>query len=905
MAKQVFSTLTESIQGPCQGNQQTLAHSRLWDAIGGFLFLFAHMQNKLSKNSSQLNLLIELLDLQKEMVVMMLSMLEGNVVNGAIGKQMVDTFVESSANLELILKFFDIFLKLKPLTSSSQFQEIDKRGIGWVTATDFRKAMDQQKVYTKEEIDFLMECCEPNHDGLIDYIEFTERMFNPAKEIGFNLAVLLTNLNEHMPGDVRLGRFLEIAASVLNYFEPFLGRIEILGSSSRVERVYFEILDTTLSQWEKPQIRESKQAFLYNVVNEGGDKEKLEMFVDFCEDAIFEMKHAASISKEDEEGERHAAKYPFINEDEGKFSLMEPFKQLAVYLFMQVLRFFSYLTPANIKKQINNMKEKTAAELVIGFFKLIMNSFLISGSFVYSIVRYCLRILLRLMKGEALAGSPIKEDEVETAETKDRLALPSPYVPPASGTAAATSLPNGSQPEQAAPTVKVTPATAVDQAGKPAENDLKEEGKEAVTNEGRASISVSEFNKLLPENKNDAKSSSKTNLTKDAKKEDVKQSAAASLPSQLVSVYEEPATEVSKDEQTTPAFKSLSFNIGKYMNRFICFLARNYYLIKNIALIIAFIINFGLLFYKIASKVDQDDGNLVNGLIQNLTESSEQADLGGSLAEAMSGEDLESDESGSDEDTGAEEFVSTSVEYLPLILRMLAIAHSTLSLCMLIGYYQLKLPLVIFKREKEISRAMEFDGLYITEQNVDSYQSKWDKTAISTPSFPGLYWDKFVKKRVRDAYSEQFDYDSITKLLGMTNDSFADSKDSTENLSLWRRIININGIDFKYQIWKAGVTVTDQLFLYNLGYFVFSVLGNVNYFFFAPHLLDLAQSNKSLKTILQSVTHNGRQFMLTVALLTIIVYIYTVRYNDDNDIYKFKKNANLLPTLLLCTGYRI
>jgi len=122
VAKQVFSTLTESIQGPCQGNQQALAHSRLWDAVGGFLFLFAHMQDKLSKNSVQLDLLIELLDLQKEMVVMMLSMLEGNVVNGTIGRQMVDTLVESSSNVELILKFFDMFLKLKEFTSSTAFQ---------------------------------------------------------------------------------------------------------------------------------------------------------------------------------------------------------------------------------------------------------------------------------------------------------------------------------------------------------------------------------------------------------------------------------------------------------------------------------------------------------------------------------------------------------------------------------------------------------------------------------------------------------------------------------------------------------------------------------------------------------------------------------------------------------------
>ena len=180
---------------------------------------------------------------------LMLSMLEGNVVNGAIGKQMVDTFVESSSNLELILKFFDMFLKLKSLTSSPQFQEYDKHSVGWITSTDFKKAMEQQKVYTKEEIDALMECCEPNHDGLIDYIEFTERFHNPAREIGFNLAVLLTNLSEHMPGDIRLKRFLEIAESVLNYFEPYLGRIEIRGSSKRIERVYFEIQESSLNQW--------------------------------------------------------------------------------------------------------------------------------------------------------------------------------------------------------------------------------------------------------------------------------------------------------------------------------------------------------------------------------------------------------------------------------------------------------------------------------------------------------------------------------------------------------------------------------------------------------------------------------------------------------------------------------
>lgn len=315
VAQQVFSTLTESIQGPCPMNQQALAHSRLWDAVGGFMFLFAHMQEKLSKNSSQLDLLLMLLDLQKEMIIMMLSMLEGNVLNGTIGKQMMDTLVESASNVEMILKFFDMFLKLKDFTSSPAFQESDKKGTGWVTAKDFKKVMEQQKIYTDEEISFLMSCCEPNHDGYIDYREFTERFHNPAKDIGFNLAVLLTNLSEHMTNDPRLQRFLETASSVLTYFENYLGRIEIMGSSGRIERVYFEIVEETISQWEKPQIRESKKAFFYSIVTEGGDKEKLEAFINFCEDAIFEMQHASSISMEEDDEPKKAgtsATFTFI-----------------------------------------------------------------------------------------------------------------------------------------------------------------------------------------------------------------------------------------------------------------------------------------------------------------------------------------------------------------------------------------------------------------------------------------------------------------------------------------------------------------------------------------------------------------------------------------------------------------
>ncbi len=154
-----------------------------------------------------------------------------------------------------------------------------------------------------------MQCADVNNEGKIDYIEFTERFHGPAKEIGisicnnsnffysntrflgFNLAVLLTNLKEHITGDVRLEKILEVACKVLEYFDKYLGRIEIMGSSKRVEKVYFEIQDDWLEQWGKQQIRDSKNTFLFNVMqDDGGELGKLEAFVNFCEDTVFEVR---------------------------------------------------------------------------------------------------------------------------------------------------------------------------------------------------------------------------------------------------------------------------------------------------------------------------------------------------------------------------------------------------------------------------------------------------------------------------------------------------------------------------------------------------------------------------------------------------------------------------------------
>jgi hypothetical protein len=98
-------------------------------------------------------------------------------------------------------------------------------------------------------------CVDTNQDGKIDFMEFTERFHNPAKDIGFNMAVLLTNLSEHMPHDIRLQRLMDKAKSFLSYFQDYLGRIEIKGGAGYIERVYFEITESNIEQWNKPHIK--------------------------------------------------------------------------------------------------------------------------------------------------------------------------------------------------------------------------------------------------------------------------------------------------------------------------------------------------------------------------------------------------------------------------------------------------------------------------------------------------------------------------------------------------------------------------------------------------------------------------------------------------------------------------
>ncbi|XP_009995897.1 PREDICTED: ryanodine receptor 2 [Chaetura pelagica] len=873
VAKQVFNTLTEYIQGPCTGNQQSLAHSRLWDAVVGFLHVFAHMQMKLSQDSSQIELLKELMDLQKDMVVMLLSMLEGNVVNGTIGKQMVDMLVESSNNVEMILKFFDMFLKLKDLTSSDAFKEYDPDGKGIISKRDFHKAMESHKHYTQSETEFLLSCAETDENETLDYEEFVKRFHEPAKDIGFNVAVLLTNLSEHMPHDTRLQTFLELSESVLNYFQPFLGRIEIMGSAKRIERVYFEISESSRTQWEKPQVKESKRQFIFDVVNEGGEKEKMELFVNFCEDTIFEMQLAAQISESDlNERSANKEENEKDNPEEqdprmGFFSLVT-MKSALVALKYNLMTLMKMLTMKSLKKQMKKVKKMTMKDMVMALFSSYWSILMGLVHFACSVVRGFFRIICSLLLGGSLVEGAKK---IKVAELLAN--MPDPTQDEVRG--------EGEEGERK-PTEAALPSEDLTDLRTLSEEsdllsdifglDLKREGGQYKLiphnpNAGLSDLLSTPSLAPMPEVQEKIQEQ-----VKEDEKEEKEETKSEPEKAEGEDGEKDEKTKEEKGKQKLrqlhthrygePEVQESAFwkKIIAYQQKLLNYFARNFYNMRMLALFVAFAINFILLFYKVSTSA--------------VTEEKEVPVV--SVDESIKLNSLESD---TERVIAVYYVLEESSGYMEPTLRILAILHTVISFFCIIGYYCLKVPLVIFKREKEVARKLEFDGLYITEQpSEDDIKGQWDRLVINTQSFPNNYWDKFVKRKVMDKYGEFYGRDRISELLGMDKAAldFSDAREKKKPKKDSSLSAVLNSIDVKYQMWKLGVVFTDNSFLYLAWYMTMSVLGHYNNFFFAAHLLDIAMGFKTLRTILSSVTHNGKQLVLTVGLLAVVVYLYTV-----------------------------
>ncbi|KAM4591284.1 ryanodine receptor 2 isoform 1-T1 [Odontesthes bonariensis] len=880
VAKQVFNTLTEYIQGPCTGNQQSLAHSRLWDAVVGFLHVFAHLQMKLSQDSRQIELLKELMDLQKDMVVFLLSMLEGNVINGTIGKQMVDMLVESSGNVEMILKFFDMFLKLKDFTSSDAFREYDPDCKGSISRKDFQKAMENCKRFSQAEIPFLLSCMETNDGEIVDYEAFVDRFHEPAKDIGFSITVLLTNLSEHMPKDSRLKTFLELAECILTYFQPYLGRIEILGSGKRFERVYFEISEYSRTQWEKPQVKESKRQFIFDVVNEGGEKEKMEMFVNFCEDTIFEMQLAAQISGSNT-GERDAGKEEQKSKDEED----EALDQKGMFLMFHWWLLLTSLLSVKNLRALMKMTLKDILMSVVLFLRWICMAQVRCICVIIHSIMYVLYVAFvsgglieeaKRMRMSDLLGGILEPTLDEVMEVPSGVDLLRKY---------SATLSSQTELREIGQMAAVTSPKEVDVLSDIFGFKLKKEGGQyrLVTQDLTASLSDL-FNTA-------SRAIVTTDICEKHQSTQLQENVGTKDTAEDEKTPELESTERKKTENVTaeakwrarrssnkskepPSQHSAVWEMMSSRNKSLLnYFARNFYNMRLLALFVTFAINFILLFYKVASLPASKENKGVNTSVY-----------------------WEEMDSAPDDDSGGRvHFVlEESSGYMEPSLRLIAIAHTIISFCCIIGYYCLKVPLVIFKREKDVARRLEFDGLYVTEQPPEEdIKGQWDRLVLNTPSFPSNYWDKFVKRKVMDKYANLYGCEKISELLGLDKAAL-DFSSEREDQRLkkdtgWSALYK--SIDVKFQIWKLGVVFTDNSFLYLAWYMIMSVLGHYNNFFFAAHLLDIAMGFKTLRTILSSVTHNGKQLVMTVGLLAVVVYLYTVVafnffrkfYNKDDD----------------------
>lgn len=907
VAKQIFNSLTEYIQGPCTGNQQSLAHSRLWDAIVGFLHVFAHMMMKLAqgKDSSQIGLLKELLDLQKDMVVMLLSLLEGNVVNGTIARQMVDMLVESSSNVEMILKFFDMFLKLKDIVASDAFRDYVTDPRGLISKKDFQKAMDSQKQYSPSEIQFLLSCSEADENDMIHYEEFANRFQEPAKDIGFNIAVLLTNLSEHVPHDTRLQNFLEQAESVLNYFRPFLGRIEIMGASRKIERIYFEISEVNRKQWEMPQVRESKRQFIFDVVNEGGESEKMEMFVNFCEDTIFEMNIASQISEQEEEekgeeddegdeggGEGQGGGAGGGGEEESNGEEAQPESSSAFADFINsTLSFLSIFTFRNLRRQYRRVRKMTIKEIVVAlsvFFWTILMSIL---HFIYSVCKGIFMIIW-----QTLFGGGLVEGAKNITVTEILASMPDPTQDDVHGDG-----PGEPRTGEEQDTGGVTD-TGETGSGEEEEEDTQENeggripGMDAPGGLGDMGIEATvepptpegtpiTKRKMQPEEADGGQKPPEPVPVEEPPPEPEKADAESGEKAEKESQtkekkqLEEPKQCATKKEKKTR--KGGGFQIWTELetqrNKFMNYLSRNFYNLRFLALFLAFALNFILLFYKVSEIPPEGDEFEGSGFSEGsgMFEGSGLFEGSGQDAEGSGMSEGDEDE----EEVPVYFYLEESTGYMQPTLAFLAILHTVISFICIIGYNCLKIPLVIFKREKELARKLEFDGLYITEQpEDDDIKGQWDRLVLNTPSFPNNYWDKFVKRKVLDKYGDIYGRERIAELLGVDLASLDVSQqhgkkqgEPDNSVFAW-----MTSVDLKYQIWKFGVVFTDGTFLYLCWYLIMSLLGHYNNFFFACHLLDIAMGVKTLRTILSSVTHNGKQLMMTVGLLAVVVYLYTV-----------------------------
>ncbi|KAK8778590.1 hypothetical protein V5799_020065 [Amblyomma americanum] len=174
---------------------------------------------------------------------------------------------------------------------------------------------------------------------------------------------------------------------------------------------------------------------------------------------------------------------------------------------------------------------------------------------------------------------------------------------------------------------------------------------------------------------------------------DLKHSAA--LTPEMVAMMMAPqmaAAEPPKPAETPPV---AAIDLSEYGQKIVSFLARNFYNMKYIALVLAFFINCILLFYKVSTSEggsDDEASSAVAAAAGALSDDEGDSDAGGGLVEALvnATEVPLSDSEGSDEELEEWVIIEEKLFYLEPVIRFMALFHSLVSFCMLIAYYHLK-----------------------------------------------------------------------------------------------------------------------------------------------------------------------------------------------------------------------
>lgn len=334
--------------------------------------------------------------------------------------------------------------------------------------------------------------------------------------------------------------------------------------------------------------------------------------------------------------------------------------------FWFILHLFSV---SNIKHQIAVAQTKSVPELFIGFFKMIFYAFYYSGLGVTLIIKYFLNILMSLMRGSGTEEIEAPPEPEASGLMRALPALPQEEPP---GTVQAFGLDiskeeNGQYKLAPHESPAASPSSSMEETGESSPEDAAAAGEHGPEEGQEPPITLVDL------------------LGGEAAKRAAQERSEAQKLQEAAMATIEAETKKSSAEPKEPAAVT-QIDFSQYTHKIVSFLARNFYNLKYVALVLAFCINFMLLFYKVTTFGEDEGGSGEGELDLGFGSGGSGSGLGAILEGSANGEG----EEGEEEDPLESVHVDEDFYYMEHVLRIAAILHSTVSLAMLIAYYHLK-----------------------------------------------------------------------------------------------------------------------------------------------------------------------------------------------------------------------